>query len=145
MRWPKMQVHKITGMLVVVSLIMATLMPAVVAQSTDQGYQNIANTIEITKISDNGAVKTYIVSQKGGDTRIRSYLVKKTETDVGNARTGSILVTELDANGNTVGEGFGKDSTYSIDSSGNVKIHIGPVDYGYLMTGGELASASFAE
>ncbi|WML68053.1 MAG: hypothetical protein METHP_01627 [Methanoregula sp. SKADARSKE-2] len=133
----KMRARKITGMLVVLSL-----MPAVVAQSVDQEYQNIVNTVEMTPVSDNGAVKTSSVSEMISDTGIRSYLVKKTETLAEGVKTGSVLVIELDANGNPAGNSFGKDSSYSIDRDGNVKIHIGPVDYGYLRDGGTLATGS---
>jgi hypothetical protein len=96
----------------------------------------------MTPVFDNGAVKTSSVSEMISDTGIRSYLVKKTETLAEGVKTGSVLVIELDANGNPAGNSFGKDSTYSIDSDGNVKIHIGPVDYGYLRDGGALATGS---
>jgi hypothetical protein len=45
--------------------------------------------------------------------------LKKQKTQLERIKTGSVLVTELDANGNPVGGSFGKDSIYSIDSDGN--------------------------
>lgn len=140
-----MVLQKFVGILIALLLVSTTFMPAVAAQSDGQQDEKCAPTMETKLISDDGTVSTYTSTYKISDTKTRYFYIKKTIQILSNGtETGTVLVYELDANGNVIGDGFGKDSTYSIDSGGNVQIHIGPIDVEYLRSGGEIATGSFA-
>jgi hypothetical protein len=139
----KMKPMKIASILVALLLIAVTFIPAVSAQQIDPQMKKIEENTEITVISDNGTESEYLVTSRVSATETQKYVLKKFPARIDGREVMKVEVYEQDADGQLASSpSFGKDSYYYGTGSG-IAIHIGPVDMGFLRSGGTSAVTAF--
>lgn len=138
-----MEILRIAGLLIILTLIATAFIPVVAAQSPDKGDVQvtdgsprlIAPDANITLVSDYGNTSIYRATFRLSENEARYYHVeKRREVTADGEENGVIVMQNQDACGCDRWGFFGNESGYT-KTSGGISVHIGPDDMSELYYG----------
>jgi len=138
-----MKFYKLSVFLVALLLISTAFFPLVSAAETNQEMAKIADKLQVTRISGDDKTGEYVATYKVSDTVTKTFHLKKYLATVDGRDVVKVEVYEQTPSGLLATESvFGKDS-YAYNTGSGWSIHLGPVDMGFLRTGGTTAVGAF--
>lgn len=138
-----MKFYKSSVFLVALLLILTAFFPVVSAAETDKEMATIADKLQVSEVSGDTGTGEFIATYKVSDNETKTFHLKKYLATVDGREVVKTEVYEQDPSGSLAAQStFGKDS-YAYYTGSGWEIHLGPVDMGFIRTGGTTAIGAF--